>query len=870
MRAELNDIEKIERYLRNEMSKEERISFEKEMQNNPDLRKSVEEQKELLKGMERMKMKNDISKGKFKYRLQKGLVNVGIPVLITAAVMALILNWSSSKPDVSTSSTTGSVESKVNYELPELNESGDSLWADADKYIPYQIYSIDTKKDTVITGKEGMVVAIPANSFVDENGNAVKGKIDFELKEALNTETILKGGLSTTSNGELLETGGMFYINARQDGKSLKIAEGKNIYADVPSDPTKTGIILFDGVRMADGNINWVNPKPIEKPLVPVDIHTLNFYPPLYEDSLAKMGKDVTNKKYKDSLYYSFAGRFGNKPTLGLNKDKKYEVELTPSNEKEINVGRFPEDLKSFDLLNSYINERKKLGFVEVGRIDKIEKDHQLLLVCLTKGRYVELFFMHKGIGSNFIYYQEDFDLYFINEKLCMNYSQSQGGYYSKGSTHSHLLLNARKNSTEDFTITGNIDFETKFSQTSKINTKYSIPYNFKIPGTNNPYSCFDTKSDNLNLYSGLNPAKVKSIWNDKFQNTLIATKEFEERMPYIHKLCSRGNNVLDMYVKNIDKKICTIDSMVANTLSGADKEQFLKFAARGEGRVKSEDNCLKKLGNFYDEQTKIYTEAAKKTSEEYYKKNQEKNNEASKKVSEQNTKDANRIYDNFKKELDINMKNAYKQIGKTATTRLSVGTTGWKNLDRYVIEATVTRTTMNYTDPITGKKAVLKYEPLEIKINGVEKYDRILVYLVPDQLNSFMRMKQEGNLFTEKLNMLFKHELVILAYKGDESYFKYYDEILPGTRDSITLEKMSQSDINIKLRSLNKMQTASEVKKDIAYQFFLQADAKRRKVFLEKEKFIRRIERVIFPCGIDVWKTKDMTELDYAAPVSN
>jgi len=806
MRNELNDIEKIERYLRNEMSSEERISFEKEMQNNPDLRRSVEEQKELLKGMERMKMKNDISKGKFKYRLQKGLVNVGIPIVITAAITALIINWSSKKDNSDVRSDSDMRQSdSLTYELPELNETGDSLWADADKYIPYQIYPIDAQKDTVITGKDGMVVAIPANSFVDENGNVVKGKIDFELKEALNTETILKGGLSTTSNGELLETGGMFYINARQNGKSLKIAEGKNIYADVPSDPTKTGMMLFEGERLADGNINWVNPKTIEKPLVPVDIHSLNFYPPLYEDSLAKMGKDVANKKYKDSLYYSFAGRFGNKNEQ-LSIDAKKVIADTVALADPFSIEEVKAKTDSEIFGERFFNKN-------CASCHKPNDDYTGPALKGARKRW-------KNAGyENKIYDWVQNPLKLIEEKNPYAVSLQQKWKYS-GIMPAHNL--------SKFEIRAIFDYVDSYPSAAK---------------------------DLAPTFSGLNPAKVKSIWNDKFQNTLIATKEFEERMPYIHKLCSRGNNVLDMYVKNIDKKICTIDSMVANTLSGADKEQFLKFAARGEGRVKTDDNCLKKLGNFYDEQTKIYTEAAKKTSEEYYEKNRKQNEESDKRNNEQSITDAKRNSDNFNKEFTINIIDAYRQIGKkpnivNGRVRLSVGTTGWKNLDRYVLEATLNRTTMNYTDPETGKKAILKYEPLSIKIKDVEKYDRVLVYLLPDQLNSFMRMKKEGDSYTEKLNMLFKHEIIVLAYKGEEAFFKHIKDVQPGELSDISLEKMSQSEINANLSSLNKLQHTDEMQKDVSHQFFLQADQKRRKVFLEKEKFIRRIERVIFPCG--------------------
>ncbi|TMI71650.1 MAG: hypothetical protein E6H09_12985 [Bacteroidetes bacterium] len=62
---------------------------------------------------------------------------------------------------------------------------------------------------------------------------------------------------------------------------------------------------------MANGTIDWIDPKPLEHDLLPVDIKSLNFYPPDYLDSLAHWGYDIKNKAFTDSLYYSFASGFG-------------------------------------------------------------------------------------------------------------------------------------------------------------------------------------------------------------------------------------------------------------------------------------------------------------------------------------------------------------------------------------------------------------------------------------------------------------------------------------------------------------------------------------------------------------------------------
>ncbi|MEJ0083218.1 MAG: hypothetical protein WDM78_20225 [Puia sp.] len=79
-------------------------------------------------------------------------------------------------------------------------------------------------------------------------------------------------------------------MDARKDGEVLMINPANGIYAEVPTDSVKPGMQLFSGRRMPDGRIDWINPGPLEHSLVPVDIQSLNFYPPHYLDSLKRWG----------------------------------------------------------------------------------------------------------------------------------------------------------------------------------------------------------------------------------------------------------------------------------------------------------------------------------------------------------------------------------------------------------------------------------------------------------------------------------------------------------------------------------------------------------------------------------------------------
>ncbi|HXC03765.1 MAG TPA: hypothetical protein VNZ86_03385, partial [Bacteroidia bacterium] len=417
--------------------------------------------------------------------------------------------------------------------LPALNEEGKAEWADADKNLPSTVFQINGAKDTVIESPNGIILAIPAGTFVDENNTPYSGAVNLDLKEALDPASILKAGLSTKSGDQQLETGGMFSLNAHGGDKQLKIASGKNITAQVPANDAKPGMQLYDGKRKADGTIDWVNPKPLEHFLVPVDILSLNFYPPNYLDTLGGMGYNRKDKKFTDSLYYSFEAEFS-------------------------------------------------------------------------------------GIG----YDVEDNKLY--------------------------------------------------ESDTIKHNSLSEILWQGESG-------------------KGIHPSKIKAIWDKKFQNTLLSTREFEERIPAIHRSCS--NQILDLYVSNLGKNLWEIDSMAAQLTHS---EDFANFASRKDGKVKIGEKTMQLIQAYYEKKAKLYSDVINKTQQEFWDKQNKLNTIASDKRQANYEKDLAREASNFRNEFKINYKEACRQLGyecdtapKPAVYTANVTSLGWKNLDKAVLAST-------------------------------------------------------------------------------------------------------------------------------------------------------------------------------------
>lgn len=157
------------------------------------------------------------------------------------------------------------VEQDVTTETPDLIADSGNRKAFTTDNLNMQTFTLDAGKDNTIKGEKGTELTIPKNTFTDAQGNLVTGNITVQLKEALSISDIVTGGLTTTSNGEILSSGGMLYVNAKQGDNDVFIGKSKSIGVSVPTDNFVPEMQIFTGNEDADGNINWVEPKDIIK-----------------------------------------------------------------------------------------------------------------------------------------------------------------------------------------------------------------------------------------------------------------------------------------------------------------------------------------------------------------------------------------------------------------------------------------------------------------------------------------------------------------------------------------------------------------------------------------------------------------------------
>ncbi|MBS1565019.1 MAG: hypothetical protein JST39_11560, partial [Bacteroidetes bacterium] len=336
------------------------------------------------------------------------------------------------------------------------------------------------------------------------------------------------------------------------------------------------------------------------------------------------------------------------------------------------------------------------------------------------------------------------------------------------------------------------------------------------------------------------------------FQNTLLSTREFQQRLLWLHKAAAQNeaaNQALDLYIAHLDMDLSSIDSMAARLMTGVFRDRFLQFAAQHDGKVKSSGHEFAKLQAYYRDKSVAYAEAMLKTQTRL---------DSIRMAHGQ--KENQRLSGNIAQELTLNLKEAYRQLGyDTAIAPRSaaapvystrITSTGWYNIDKAVLEATTARTTLDYTDSSTGKKAVILYEPVSFRVADSKTYDRLFVYLLPDKINSFMRLDGNDGVYTEKLNELMHYKMICIGWKGEQAFIHTISDIRPGDYPPFTMEKIDGSKLDEQLSQAGNAAQSADMKEETAYWQFEIQDEQRQTIQGLSDVNIARLLDFLIPCG--------------------
>ena len=238
-----------------------------------------------------------------------------------------------------------------------------------------QTFTIDNSHGGIIQGEGGTKIRIKKNTFVNQKGELVKGDITIELKEALTSFDIVQANLTTTYNGQALESGGMIHVNASQNGDPLVMATKKFLQVAIPNDSLLMNMSFFKGFEDSSG-VKWIDPEPILEGLEPEAMIMDSFRKSTNVKYNVEGFDDPSDAPARVHMEVSRIGWEGE--GLKILKDSSFQIdEFTVNFIKQDELQFFTEfsstqpgtNTFQTDYKTNYVFEMKNLGWANIDRL---------------------------------------------------------------------------------------------------------------------------------------------------------------------------------------------------------------------------------------------------------------------------------------------------------------------------------------------------------------------------------------------------------------------------------------------------------------------------------------------------------------------
>jgi TonB family protein len=855
----------IERYLNNELSAEGKSAFETELQKNTELQKEFELHKLTQELIQRNSLRTFVKQSGKWFHLKKILVNSGIALVIVGTLVTAIYvaaTWSEStntkKPEVIEKSMLEKLEKELAFENIDP------------EYFQF------TGKSDVFLSESGVLLSITDQSFLLD-GKPYAGEAIVQWQEAQKASDIVKAGLSTKSGDKLLETQGMFSLNAfTPTGKKLQLTKD-GVYVQVPVDELKKDMMLFTGVPGKDGAIDWQKPEELDRLPKPKDMSKMDLFPPRYEPKLNEL-KWFTEKAKRDSLYLSFEEedsmedstssiiddiqmynqpkmktpkRISENPDIGgiasismMIPRKPLKSSTKVNSPQDVGV-EFPEDKVHWSFRVELLNDDEAMVIADV----TIEKNWEINAFNLPKGSF--------GIATNLkLKGNPNFRLLGLPSEpkpiLVHDNEADEDLSYHIGKIRFKQKIQITN--PKPFTINGFYSY-----QTCKINSFCLPPFEGTFSVQVNP---------SAQQKSHIPPSKVLAIWNKKFNKTNLATLDFEDRMKAIHETCDE--KVFDVYANNLNEPLWKLDQRVVKM----GYPQFQQFADQKVGMLQIDDVHQKNLTVFYQKAIETLRETGKQNLEAALKKEQQWDSEVMQERDSEVLRQGTRSNLNAEVEANFNLAHISKQLGqtvgfaitsKTVANRDQFKSRGWVgpralakqelpivvNIDRLTESLFSSRKSVDVFTLDKGKKASIRYSDFTASIESYRNFGHLYFYLLSDHLNSYERLDFVNGKLNYQLNDAITYSG--LAFGMNEKGFYLFEIPKLNTKNlgSIQLELVSEKQFESRLKELNKNRGVyqDQITAEIGWLFKEKANYLVRRKRRENQQFRNTIRPTIYSC---------------------
>ncbi|MES2555366.1 MAG: hypothetical protein V4604_04395 [Bacteroidota bacterium] len=831
----------IERYLLNELSAAERQSFELQLAENDQLLQELILHRQLHEAAKRATQRDLVQQTAKRYHFRKNVVTSSIVVLVVATVAAITV-WATNRNN---NQHTESAQQELVAEL------------EADKHTPLEHIVAEyfhlNEQDTVVLSKTGVLLSIPDGAFL-LNGKPYSGPKMIQWQEAINAADIIKAGLSTFAGEHLLETQGMFALQAfAPDGTKLNVNPEVGVYVQVPVDELKEGMMLFEGKKMNNGIVDWQNPQPMTKLPQLADMNDLDFYPQGYEAKLDGL-KWKTGKKERDSLYLSFedepepvaisdsiiseSGRafiivepFVTSPQANISKTLIWDSALyLVSSATSVEL---PEDMAKWN----FTIEQNGSEATIVARVT-IKSSWHINSVFRGNGAFgfpTQFILNDSKNYSEIGLVEEPAPIMIYDEIADENLCIHRGTVVFK--------QKIRVQNEKDFVLYGQYSFQPCDS------THCLAPFqgNFAV----------NVKGSDQKEH--IPPSSVIAFWQPKFNNTILATRDFEKRMKAIHATCDK--DVLEAYTDNLNKPLYEIDEKIAKM----GYPEFSEFAAERVGGVELDNPHMNNLRQFYAGAISTLQKELKKDRNFVRKQEMAWDNSLRRLRTEEFSRTARRRSLNNTEEARFNYGGMLRQLSNRPVIGFTIRRVAQVyNCDRYVSSGTLLNAmtstqrdtaTVEIRTPVFTPLKAPEYESFSVSVKNNTDYGKTMVYLFPKQVKSFQRLEGSGGKFDGRLNKDMQYDMLIVGI-AENGFYLYEETGISGGQKTIShLEPVSELEFNRRVEAMNanRLDKPMAVFDELEWLVKEQQNYRVQRLRMEREAFRNIIRPIVFPCLKDI-----------------
>lgn len=507
-----------------------------------------------------------------------------------------------------------------------------------------QIFTINPNQSNTIECENGTVIIVPKNAFCTKNGDNITNSVDLEIVEALTMADMIAYNLTTMNDDKALKSGGMLYIQPLVNGEKVSIKSDRPMHIEVPTNKVVPDMVAWKGEVNAKGDINWVEPKNLEKFLVPVAFNTLDLKPNGFSNAVEAGLPFKTYTKSSpqliDSLYYSLSGLTSQVSEVGNDFSGK---------------GKFM-PVKVNTQLNNPSNFKPRRGdgsfrrdFITVMKVINISAQDLAQSTIEVQGNK-----------------EGDFCEFYIQDNSIYIYKKA-----SKNGLHS-ISIQTKCSEKEVFT---NIPITISGRHRSG-EIEYAGP---------SCKACF------------LDPIGIKTVISNPFENTFISTKEFETRLKELHTI-PEAQKYYNLYITNLTKNLYEVDQIVADQLSDDKKSIFQTFADQKLTNVDNDNINQDAIKAYYNASRAMYQKEVQRTNEAYRTANEkdlkelqsklqnvETNYADEKAVLASNTSQKSFSFPSISLGFNKNISIPKLGVSNSESYKVAWNSTGWMNIDCYL-----------------------------------------------------------------------------------------------------------------------------------------------------------------------------------------